>query len=157
MARIRRSCQWLGSWYRPMGQGRSMPVTRTRISRCPRSQGTGDVPFKSLGWPSSSAEGAAPSQTRSIWLMREGRLEPSFLTFQGPAMRSSPCLTRVSVPKLCLFKPLPRLVSLIFLDTLLLFLCSERKPVPILSPLKETGTSSLGDLPCLGGWAEKNL
>lgn len=39
--------------------------------------------------------GAAPSQTRFIWLMREGRLEPSSLTSPGPAMRSSPCLTRV--------------------------------------------------------------
>ncbi|KAF6091390.1 ring finger protein 128 [Phyllostomus discolor] len=71
-----------------------MLVTRKRISRCPRSQGTGEAQCKSLGWPSSSAEGAAPSQTRSIWLMREGHLEPSSLTSLGPAMRSSQCLTR---------------------------------------------------------------
>ena len=108
-ARIRRSSPWLGSWYRPTGQGRSMPVTRTRISRCPRSRGTGAAACKCLGWPSSSAVGVAPSQTRSIWLTREGRLEPSSLTSRGPAMRSSPCLTRVSAAiRLRPIKPLPR-------------------------------------------------
>lgn len=138
-ARIPRLSLWLGSWYRPTGRGRSMPVTLTRISRCPRSRGTGETPCKSLGWPSSSAEGAAPSQTRSIWPTREGRLEPSSLTSRGPAMRSSPCLTRVSAAsKLRPVKPLPRPVSFIFFSALLLLSpCFERKRVSFPHQVKQ--------------------